>query len=207
MRWIVGFSRTIGALLLAFGQNAVAATPILVKNNGPSPVQLGFDRGPAMTIAPRGTAEFTLNPGEHSAQCRFDGNYDGCNLEELFTLGDRKGFTIDLVPVFTLQHAVSLAQQGMLDVETRRDGAWATNTLQISGTAADCANYETGRLAQVSTRVRSGMTIRNVSLATQNLCGEMRPVIAAAVNGAELYFQPNFLWFRDQAGRLILVRQ
>jgi len=207
MRWIVRFSGTIGILLLAFSQTPASAIPVMVKNNGPAPVQLGFDRGPATTIAPRSTAAFSLDPGQHSAQCRFDGNYDGCNLEELFTLGDRKGFAIDLLPVFTLQHAVALAQQGTLGVETRRDGAWATNTLQISGAAADCANYETGRLAQVSTRVRSGMTIRNVSLTTQNLCGEMRPVVAATVNGAQLYFQPDFLWFRDQGGHLVLVRQ
>jgi hypothetical protein len=179
----------------------------MIKNDGPAAVQLGFDQGPLRTIAPRDTAEFTLDPGQHSAQCRFDGNYDGCNLGDLFTLGDRKGFTIGLLPVFTLQHAVSMAQQGMLAVETRQDGAWATNTLDISGSPADCANYETGRLGQVSTHLRRGTSVRNISLGIQNLCGERRAVVAAMVNGAQLYFQPNFLWFRDQGGHLVLVRQ
>lgn len=212
MRWIVSLPRKmapsiLGVLVLGFGQNAAAVIPVLVKNGGPAPVQIGFDRAPATTIAPRGTAAFSLDPGQHSAQCRFEGSYDGCNLEDLFTLAERKNFTIDLRPVFTLQHAVSLAQQGMLDVQTRRDTVWATNTLDVPGTAADCTDYQRGRLAAVSTQVRSAMTIRNPTLAMQNLCGERRPVIATTIKGAQFYLQPSFLTFRDQSGRLVLVRQ
>jgi hypothetical protein len=213
MIWMVKF-RTIllGGLLAAwapgFGCHAAsAATPVLVKNDGPSAVQLGFDGGQNKTIAPRATAQFSLDAGDHSSQCRFEGAYDGCNIEERFTLGATKGLNLALRPVLTLQHAVALAQQGMLSAQTIRDSAWATNTLELAGTAIDCADYSAGKLGAVSTRVRSGVTMGNMTLASQNLCGQRKVVVQAMVNGAPVYLEPRFLTFRDRAGHPISVRQ
>jgi hypothetical protein len=182
-----------------------AATAVAVKNESPASVQLGFDGGAAMTIAPRATARFSLNAGEHSAQCRFEGGYDGCNLDDRFTIGDAN-VTMSLRPLYRLQHAVALAQQGMLAVETRQDSIWATATLDVPGTSADCADYEAGKLGAVAKPVRTRTKLRNLSLATQNLCGEQRPVIGAAINGELLYIEPRFLTFRDRGGHLVLVR-
>ena len=77
MIWMVKF-RTIliGSLLAVWAPGlgchaASAATPVLVKNDGPSAVQLGFDGGQSKTIAPRDTARFSLDAGDHSSQCRF----------------------------------------------------------------------------------------------------------------------------------------
>ncbi|HMI96247.1 MAG TPA: hypothetical protein VK479_07020 [Micropepsaceae bacterium] len=213
MTWMVKF-RTIliGGLpaLLALGlgcQAASAATPVVVKNDGPTQVQFGFDGGQSKAILPRGSAQFSLEAGEHSSQCRFEGVYDGCNIEERFTLGTTKGLNIALRPVLTLQHAVALAQQGMLTAQTIRDMTWATKILDLPGPESDCADYSAGKLATVSTRVRSGMAIRDMTLANQTLCGERKTVIQAVVNGAPLYFEPRFVTFRDGAGRPVSVRQ
>jgi hypothetical protein len=99
-----------------------------------------------------------------------------------------------------------LAQQGMLSAQTIRDRAWATNTLDLPGPESDCVDYSAGKLATISTRVRSGMSIGNITMASQNLCGERKPVVQAVVNGTPLYFEPRFLTFRDGAGRPISVR-
>ena len=211
MTWMAKFRlHPIGILpallALGLGHAATAATPVLVKNDGPTPVQFGFDGGQSKTIPPRDTAQFSLEPGEHSSQCRFEGVYDGCNIEERFTLGTTKGLNIALRPVLTLQHAVALAQQGMVTAQTTRDIAWATKTLDLPGTDLDCADYSAGKLGAVSTRVRSGVTIANMTVASQNLCGERKTVIQAVVNGAPLYFEPRFLTFRDGAGRTVSVR-
>jgi hypothetical protein len=213
MTWMVKF-RTIPVgtlpvlLVLGLGCHAAsAATPVVVKNDGPSSVQFGFDGGQSKTIPPRDTAQFSLDAGEHSSQCRFEGAYDGCNIEERFTLGTTKGLNIALRPVLTLQHAVTLAQQGMLTAQTIRDMAWATKTLELPGTALDCADYAAGKLSTVSTRVRSSSSVRNMALANQNLCGERKTVIQAEMDGTPLYFEPRFLTFRDGAGRPVWVRQ
>ena len=212
MIWMVKFRTClIGSLpaLLALGLGwhaASAATPVVVKNDGPSAVQLGFDGGQSKTIAPRETAQFSLDAGDHSSQCRFEGAYDGCNIEERFTLGATKGLNIALRPVLTLQHAVTLAQQGMLTAQTIRDMAWATKTLELPGTALDCANYDAGKLGTVSTRVRSGLSIGNMTLANQNLCGERKTVIQTVINDAPAYLEPRFVTFRDRAGRTIWIR-
>jgi len=189
------------------GCHAASAAPVVVKNDGPSPAQLGFDGGQSKTIAPRDTAQFSLDAGEHSSQCRFEGVYDGCNIEERFTLGATKGLNLALRPMLTLQHAIALAQQGMITAQTTRDKAWATKTLELAGTAPDCADYSVGKLATISTSVRSGLAIGNMILANQNLCGDRKTVIQTAIDGAPLYFEPRFITFRDRAGRTIWIRQ
>jgi hypothetical protein len=194
-------------LALAFAAPALCATSVVIKNTGREPLQIGFDRGAAQTIAPRATASFSLNAGPHTAQCRFEGQYDGCNIDEQFTLAESQRISLNLQPVYTLQHAVTLAQQGNLKVETRRDTVWATKAQDVAGTGTECANYEAGNLASVSTRVRSGMAVAELALATQRLCGEARPVVATTIGGEKVYVQPNFLIFRDTNGRPILVRQ
>lgn len=193
-------------LALAFATPALGAT-VLIKNTGREPVQIGFDQGAAQMIAPRATASFTLNAGPHTAQCRFEGQFDGCNIEEQFTLADSQRMSLYLQPIYTLQHAVTLAQQGNLKVETRRDAVWATRAQDVTGLGTECASYESGKLASVSTRVRSGMPVAELGLATQRLCGETRPVVSTTIGGEKMYVQPNFLIFRDNNGRPILVRQ
>ena len=213
MIWMVKFRTClIGSLpaVLALGLGchaASAATPVLVKNNGPSPVQLGFDGGQSKTIAPRDTAQFSLDAGDHSSQCRFEGVYDGCNIEERFTLGATKGLNLTLRPMITLQRAIALAQQGMITAQTIRDKAWATKTLELAGTAPDCADYAAGKLASVSTSVPSGLSIGNMSLANQNLCGDRKIVIQTVIDGAPVYLEPRFVTFHDAAGRTVLIRQ
>ena len=184
-----------------------SAAPVLVKNDGPSAVQLGFDGGQSKTIAPRDTAQFSLDAGDHSSQCRFEGIYDGCNIEERFTLGATKRLNLTLRPMLTLQHAIALAQQGMITAQTIRDKAWATKALELAGAASDCADYAAGKLASVSTSVRSGWAIGNMSLANQNLCGDRKTVIQTMIDGAPLYFEPRFITFRDSIGRTIWIRQ
>ena len=200
--------RTLPAFLaLSVGSHAaLAATTVTIKNSGPTPVQIGFDGGQAKTIASRDTARFSLDMGEHSIQCRFEGNYDGCNIENRFTVATNRDINFSLQPAFTLQHAVAMAQQGTLRLETRQDAAWATNTLEVPGTAPDCADYSAGKLAAVSRQVRSGVTMRDATVATQNLCGQQATVVGAVVNGTQLYFQPRFVTFRDTLGRPILVK-
>lgn len=195
--------------LLALGlscQSVCAATTVIVRNDGPAAVQIGFDGAAPMTVAPRATTRLTLNDGEHSAQCRFEGAYDGCNLEERFTIAGARQLSLNLRPVLTLEHAVALARQGMVKVETRRDVVWATNTPDVPGTADDCANYGAGKLGAVSQIVRSGILLSNPTMTPQNLCGERRMAVSAMIGGAQLYFHPRFLLFRDSVGRPVLVR-
>lgn len=198
---------TAAILALVLSQPAAAANSVTVKNAGNTPVQIGFDGGATQTIAPRATAAFSLDAGNHTAQCRFEGGFDGCNILEQFTFGEGARIHINLVPVYTLQHAVALAQQGALSVETRRDAVWATTPEDLAGRGADCADYETGKLATISKRVRSSMRVDQPGFATQTLCGETRGVVAAVIGGEKLYFQPGFLIFRDQAGHPFLVQQ
>lgn len=194
-------------LVLGFAQPASAANSLAIKNAGNTPVQIGFDGEATQTIAPRATAAFSLDAGNHSAQCHFEGGFDGCNILEQFTLGDGGHININLIPVYTLQHAVTLAQQGTLSVETRRDAVWATSPEDLAGRGADCANYEAGKLATISKRVRSSMRVDEPAFATQTLCGETRGVVAAMIGGEKLFVQPGFLIFRDRTGHPFLVRQ
>lgn len=198
---------TAAILALVIAQPAAAANSLAIKNIGSTPVQIGFDGGARQTIAPRSTAAVSLDAGNHSAQCRFEGDFDGCSIIEQFALGDGAHINISLQPVYSLQHAVTLAQQRTLTVETRRDAVWATAPEDLAGSGADCANYEAGKLASISKRVRSGTRVDQVAFATQTLCGETREVVAATIGGEKLYVQPGFLIFRDRAGRPYLVRQ
>ena len=204
-----GITLGVAALLTAtaLGGPAFAANSVIIKNSGPAPVQIGFDRGATQAIAPHGTATVSLNPGQHTAQCRFEGVYDGCNIEDQFTLGDGRQFTIELRPIYTLQHAVTLAQQGALKVETRRDAAWATKAQDLAGTGAECTDYEGGKLAAIATKLRGGITVSELALATQRLCNEPRPVVSATIGGDKVYVQPNFLIFRERDGRPVQIRQ
>jgi hypothetical protein len=211
--WMVEFRIClIGSLLAVWAPGlgchaASAATTVVVKNDGPSAVQLGFDGGQNKTIAPRDTARFSLDVGDHSSQCRFEGAYDGCNMEERFTLGATKELNLVLRPVLTLQHAVTLVQQGTLTAQTIRDKAWATKTLELAGTTPDCADYAAGKLGTISTTVRSEMSIGNITLVNQTLCGERKTVIQTVINGAPVYLDPRFITFRDGAGRSVWIRQ
>jgi hypothetical protein len=198
---------SILALTAMLGSTAIAANTVIIKNTGPAPVQIGFDRTAAQTIAPRASATLTLNPGQHTAQCRYEGAYDGCNIQDQFALGDGRKFTMELHPVYTLKHAIELAQQGALRVETRRDTVWATKAQDVAGAAEDCANYQSGKLAEITTKLRSGMVFDSVAVATQHLCEEARPVVSATVDGAQIYVQPNFVIFREASGRAVAVRQ
>ena len=201
---------TIGLLALAgagFAGVAHAAVTVMVKNDGPAAVQIGFDNAAAKTVAPRATERFSLDAGELSAQCRYEGGYDGCNLEGRFTLADSKTRTFSLRPFFTAQHAVALVQQSQLIVETRPDQTWATNTRDVAGVAGDCADYQAGKLAEVSRRLQGRSQLGSVTLVTQNLCGEERAAFAATVNGAQLFFPVRSVTFKDKNGRLVLVRQ
>ena len=75
------------AVILALNaQSAVAATNVILKNNWPAAAEIGFDGAPATKLAPRANGRVTLNDGEHSIQCRFEGIYDGCNMAERFTI-------------------------------------------------------------------------------------------------------------------------
>lgn len=182
---------------------ALCATTLVIRNTGREAVQIGFDRGASQTIAARDSARFTLGAGPHTAQCRFDGPYDGCNIEEQFTLADSQRISLDLQPVYTLQHAVTLAQRGTLKVHTRRDAVWATKAQDVAGAGAECANYKSGKLAAISTKIQSGMAVDELALATQRLCGEARPVVSTTIDGEKMYVQPDFLVFRDTTGHPI----
>jgi hypothetical protein len=136
MTWMISFARSSrwGApalLALGLASTASAATLVKIKNSGYSDLRIAFDGGQAMTIAPGSTGQAMLNPGDHSADCHFDGSYDGCNLATNFTLGDAKELELNLRPTLTLQHAIALTQQGTMRAETHRDGAWMTNTLEV----------------------------------------------------------------------------
>jgi len=211
MTWMIGFARprVWGAALLAlsFACGAATAATVKIKNSGYSDVRIAFDRGQAITVAPGSTTQTTLNAGDHAADCRFDGTYDGCNLAANFTLGDVKELELNLRPTLTLEHAVTLTKDGTMRAETGRDYVWATNTLDVQGSAADCADYSTGKLAPVSTRVKGRRSVGNLSVTTRTLCGEPKAVVGVALDGAQLYFEPRFLIFRDSRGRQILVTQ
>src|SRR4029078_8218570 len=99
--------------------------------------------------------------GEHSAQCRFEGNYDGCNLDERVTIG-AANLSMSLRPVLTIENAVAMAQRGALVVETRSDMSWATNSLDVSGAAVDCADYASGKLGAVSRPMPRALRIREL---------------------------------------------
>jgi hypothetical protein len=198
---------TAAILALVIAQPAWCANSLAIKNIGNTSVQIGFDGGAMQTIEPRATAAVSLNAGDHTAHCRFEGGFDGCNILEQFTLGDGAHININLQPIYTLQHAVTLAQQGTLSVETRRDAVWATTPEDLAGRGDDCANYEAGKLATISKRVRSGLRVDKLAFATQTLCGETRAVVSATIGGEKLYVQPGFLIFRDRTGHPFLVRQ
>jgi len=211
MRWIVAYHPRHSLILLALSAlglsvpSGAAATSVAVKNDGPASVQIGFDGRPATIIAPRATARLTLDAGEHSAQCRFESNYDGCNLDPHFTIG-AANVSMSLRPVLTIENAVAMAQRGTLVVETRSDMSWATNSLDVSGAAGDCADYASGKLGAVSRRMPRALRIREFRIAKQTLCGEESMVIGTTVNGTELYLHPRFLLFKDGSGRPVLVR-
>ena len=114
--------------------------------------------------------------------------------------------TLTLRPVYTLEHAVALVGQGTLLLETRPD-VWSTSTLDGAGAAADCFGYDSGKLGALSKRVGSRTTLRDAKLAKQNLCGSELEVIGATVNGAQAYFHPRFVTFKERNGRPVLVRQ
>ena len=205
-------TRTLTTLgLLALGvvdfSGAAQAVTVVVKNDGPAAVQIGFDNAAAKTVAPRATERFSLGAGEHSAQCRYEGSFDGCNLEGSFTLVEVKERTFSVRPFLTAQRAVTMAQQSQLIVETRPDQAWATSALDVAGSGTDCSDYQAGKLAEVSRRLQGRSQLSNVTLVTQNLCGEQRAAIAGTLNGTQLYFPMRSLLFRDKAGRPVLVRQ
>jgi len=197
----------LALLALGIGGAPVsAATSIIVKNNGPTPAEIGFDNAAALKVSPRGTAHLSLNDGDHSIQCRFEGSYDGCNIADRFTVEGARELTLNLIPFFTLPHAVALSQQGMLAIETRQDGAWATTVLEVPGAAEECTDYAAGKLAAVARPMRPRMAIRNATLATQNLCGRINPVIGTMVDGAQLYFSARFLTFKERNGRAVVVK-
>jgi len=187
-------------------ENAAAATDVTIRNEGPNAVQVSFDNAQPVTIAPRDSKRVTLNDGVHITRCQFEG-YDGCNLADDFTTtAEVKRMTLTLLPVYTLEHAVALAAQGTLAVETRPD-VWSTSTLDVAGAAADCLGYDSGKLGAVSKRQGTRIALRDAKLATQNLCGSEMQVIGATVDGAQAYFHPRFVMFKEKSGRPVLVRQ
>jgi hypothetical protein len=205
-------SKTKLILLALFGlgigsHSVCAATTVVLKNNGPASAEIGFDGAAAVKVDPRDTARLTLNDGEHSIQCRFEGSYDGCNMADRFTIQGARELILILVPVFALPHAVALSQQGTLSIETKLDGAWATNTLDVPGTADDCADYSSGKLGMVSQAVRARTAVRNATVATLNLCGQQHPAIGTLVGGAQVYIPLRFVTFKERNDRPVMVRQ
>jgi len=186
--------------------NASAATEVTIRNEGPNAVQLSFDNAQPVSVAPRDSARVNLNDGVHFTKCRFEG-YDGCNLADDFTTtADVKRMTLTLRPVYTLEHAVALAGQGTLTIETRPE-VWSTSTLNVAGAAADCLGYDSGKLGAVSKWQTIRVSLRDAKLAVQNLCGSQMQVIGATVDGAQAYFHPRFVMFKEKNGRPVLVRQ
>jgi hypothetical protein len=61
-------------------------------------------------------------------------------------------------------------------------------------------------MTAVSRNVRNRMTIRNVTLATQNLCGRTSPAIGTTLDGAQVYFPLRFVLFKEKSGRAVLIR-
>lgn len=200
------------ALLLALcggslvAESASAATEVTLRNEGPNAVQVTFDNAQPVTIAPRDSTRVNLNDGVHFTKCQYAG-YDGCNLADDFTTtAEVKRMTLTLRPVYTLEHAVALVGQGTLVLETRGD-VWSTSTLDVAGAAADCLAYDSGKLGAVSKPQTVRITLRDPMLAMQNLCGSQQQVIGATVNGAQAYFHPRFVMFKEKNGRSVLVRQ
>lgn len=186
--------------------SALAATDVTIRNEGPSPVQVSFDNAQPVSVARGDSTRLTLNDGIHVTQCRFEG-YDGCNLADDFTTtAEVKRMTLTLRPVYTLEHAVALVGQGTLVVEAQPN-VWSTSTLEVAGAAADCLGYDSGKLGAVSKRVAMRVSLRDAKLARQNLCGSELQVIGATVNGAQAYFHPRFVTFKEKSGRPVLVRQ
>jgi hypothetical protein len=193
---------------LGMGSHSVsAATTVVLKNNWPAAAEIGFDGAPATKVATGDTARVTLNDGQHSIQCRFEGIYDGCNMADRFAIEGARELTLTLVPVFALPHAVALSQQGTLSIETRQDGAWATKTLDVPGAAADCADYSSGKLGAVSQALRSRVPVRNATVATLNLCGQQHPAIGTMMGGAQVYIPLRFVRFKERNERAVVVRQ
>jgi hypothetical protein len=210
MTWISEVQSKIKCVLLVLiglglsSNAAFAATAITVKNNGPVAVQIGFDSAPVVTVAPRSEARLSLNDGDHTAQCRYEG-YDGCNLAERFTIEGAHDMTLNLQPVLTPERAIAMAAQGTLSVETRPN-VWAVTALNVSGAAEECLDYAQGKMAAVSRNMRNRVTIRNVTLATQNLCGRTSPAVATMLDGAQVYFPLRFVLFKEKSGRPVLIR-
>ena len=200
-------TRLILMALLVIGMSAsaaCAATTVSIKNNGPIAVQIAFDGMAPIIVAARGSARLSLNDGEHSAQCRFEG-YDGCNMADRFTIEGAREMILNLVPIYTAEHAVALAGQGKLSMETRPD-VWATTTLDVQGAAEECLDFSAGKLASVSRRMQARVAIRNATVATQNLCGRPNAVIGTMMEGAQVYFPLRFVLFKESNGRPVLVR-
>ena len=188
-------------------QSVAAATMIVLKNNSAASAEIGFDGAAAIKVAPRDTARLTLIDAEHSIRCRFEGLYDGCNIADRFIIEGARELTLTLVPVFALAHAVALSQAGMLSIETRQDEAWATNTLDVPGTAGDCGDYSNGKLGAVSTSMRPRMPVRNATVAMLNLCGQAHPAIGTTVGGTQVYIPLRFVTFKERYDRVVMVRQ
>ena len=208
MNWNTPIKTHVLALALCgfTAGSAFAATDVTIRNEGPNAVQVSFDNGQPVTIARGDSTRVTLNDGVHVTQCRYEG-YDGCNLADDFTTSaEVKRMTLTLRPVYTLEHAVALVGQGTLLLETRPD-VWSTSTLDVAGLAADCFGFDSGKLGAVSKRQPNRISLRDAKLAKQNLCGSEFDVIGATVNGAQAYFHPRFVTFKEKNGRPVLVRQ
>jgi hypothetical protein len=128
-------------------------------------------------------------------------------MAERFTIEGVRDVTLTLVPVFALPHAVALSREGTLSIETKQDGAWATNTLDVPGVAADCADYATGKLGSVSQAMRSRVTVRNATVASLNLCGQPHPAIGTTLGTTQLYIPLRFVTFKERNDRPVMVRQ
>jgi hypothetical protein len=198
-------------LLALFGlglsaHGASAATQVILKNNSPAAAEIGFDGAPATKVPAHDSARVSLNEGEHAIQCRFEGIYDGCNMANRFTIEGARDVTLTLAPVFALPHAIALSQQGTLSIETRLDGAWATNTLDVAGTGADCADYSSGKLGSVSQSMRPRVPVRNATVAMLNLCGQQHPAIGTMLGATRVYIPLRFVTFKERNDRPVMVR-
>jgi hypothetical protein len=202
-------TRLVLLALIAFGigaQSASAATTIILKNTSSAAAEIVFDNAAAIKVAPGDSERASLENGEHAIRCRFEGSYDGCNMADRFTIEGARELTFTLVPVFALAHAVALSREGMLAIETKQDGAWATNTLDVAGDAAECADYSRGKLGTVSKTVRPRMAVRNATVAMLTLCGQQHPAIGTTLDGAQVYIPLRFVTFKERNDRAVLVR-
>jgi hypothetical protein len=199
----------IALTLIGIGISArsASAATVILKNNWPAAAEIGFDGAAAMKLAAREDARLTLSDGEHSIQCRFEGIYDGCNMAERFTIEGPRDVTLTLVPVFALAHAVALSKEGTLSIETRQDGAWATTTLDVPGTAGDCADYASGKLGSVSQAMRPRLALRNATVAMLTLCGQQHPALGTMLGPRQVYIPLRFVTFKERSDRPVMVRQ